>query len=170
MVHSVKRWAFILLALAFCLRFQSCADDSETFMDASFRSSTAYLSDGLMMSWAAPMHYTDSTALDPLEELDVYEIYVNRTGVFFPEDEPSAFVSAIDSGGFSTEEFDLSLLEYPFEVGQTYHVSMRSVSKWGSRSDFSGVFTFTIHSGSSPDVDQFLCTPSTILRVRPPKA
>ncbi len=166
---SVKRWAFILLALAFCLRFQSCADDSEIFSDAGFVNASASFADGLLLSWAAPRQYTDSTALDPLEELDVYEIHINRTGVFFPDDEPSAYVSAIDSRGIATEEFDLSLLGYPFEVGQTYHVSMRSVSKSGSRSDYSRVFTFTIHSDSGPGIDQFLCTPSMILRVRPPK-
>lgn len=170
MVDSVKRWVFILLAMAFCLQFKSCADDGEVFTDANFISASASLADGLMLSWAAPQHYTDSTALDPLEELDVYEIYINRTGIFFPDDEPSAYVSAVDSRGVATEEFDLGLLGYPFEVGRTYHVSMRSVSKSGARSDYSRVFTFTIHSGSSPDIDQFLCTPSTILRVRIPRA
>lgn len=153
------------------MRFPSCADDSEIFQDG-FASASASLADGLMLSWAAPRYYSDSTALDPLWDLDVYEIYVNRTGMFFADDEPSAYISAVDSNGFATSEFDLGNLGYPFEVGQTYHVSMRAVSFAGSRSDFSQVFTFTIRddADATPDIDQFLCTPSTILRVRLPKA
>lgn len=154
------------------MRFSSCADDSEIFQDGGFASASVSLADGLMLSWAAPLYYSDSTALDPLWDLDVYEIYINRTGLFLTDDEPSAYISAVDSNGNATSEFDLGNLGYPFQVGQTYHVSMRAVSLLGSRSDFSQVFTFTVRddAGDTPDIDQFLCTPSTILRVRIPRA
>ena len=169
MIDSNKRWIPILLALAFCLRFTSCAGDGEILADGSLASSTASLADGLILSWNAPVSYSDSTLLDPLEELDVYEIYVNQTGIFFPDDEPVAYVSAIDSYGNATESFDLGNLIYPFTVGQTCHVSMRSASKLGSRSDFSPVFTFTIQTDSEPaaDYDQFLCTPPAAIRMQP---
>lgn len=172
MVDSIRRWTFILLALAFCLRFSSCADDDEIFQDGGFASASVSAADGIMLSWAAPRYYDDMTTLDPLWDLDVYEIYVNRTGLFFPDDEPSAYVSAVDSNGSATTEFDLGNLGYAYQVGQTYHISMRAVSYWGGRSDFSQVFTFTIRdgSGATPDIDQFLCTPYTILKVRPPRA
>ena len=169
MIDSNKRWIPILLALAFCLRFTSCAGDGEIFADGSFASSTASLADGLILSWNAPVSYSDATLLDPFEELDVYEIYVNQTGIFFPDDEPVAYVSAIDSYGNITESFDLGNLIYTFTDGQTYHVSMRSASKLGSRSDFSPVFTFTIQADSEPaaDYDQFLCTPPALIMVQP---
>lgn len=164
-----RRWTLILVALVLCVRFPGCADDNEL---GGFANGTAYLDGGLILSWAAPTAYSDATTLDPMWELDVYEIYINRTGLFFPDDEPSAYISAIDSDGNSTSEFDLGMLDYPFVVGQTYHVSMRAVTVSGTRSDFSPVFSFNLLSGpdTAPSVDQFLCTPSTILKVRLPKA
>ncbi len=165
MVYSIRRWGFILLALAFCLRFSSCADDNEIFPEGGFASVNVYFADGLLLSWAAPRYFSDATALDPLWDLDIYEIYINRTGMFFPDDEPSAYVSAIDSSGIANEEFDLALLGYPFQLGQTYHVSMRSVSKTGARSEFSTVFTFTLQDGANPSqsTNQFICrTPPVI--------
>ncbi len=105
------------------------------------------------MSWEAPTTYADNSELDPSEELDVYEIYVNETGEFSEDDYPAAYVSATDSHGNPTESFDLGNLDYSFTSGVVYYICMRSVTKSGIRSGLSTVFMFTIRTGSDFDED-----------------
>ena len=49
-----------------------------------------------ILSWAPPESYTDSTSLNPVTDLDGFEIYVNETGSFSNGDLPNAVVSAVD--------------------------------------------------------------------------
>ncbi len=135
-----KKWILAILAMVFCLRIPNCGGGSE--------GNSPSLAEGIVMSWEAPTKYVDRTSLDPLEELDVYEIYVSDTGGFSDEDYPEAYVSAVDSHGNATESFDLGNLNYHFVPGETYYISMRSVTKNGVRSDFSGIFMFIIRTGS----------------------
>ena len=98
----------------------------------------------IVMNWNAPQTYTDSTVLDPEVDLEEYEIYVNQTGTFSTENEPVAYVSAVNSSGNATTSFDLGALDYSFAASQTYYVCMRSVTKSGVKSEFSPVISFTI--------------------------
>jgi hypothetical protein len=133
--RAAIRWVPILL-IAFVFRLASCGGDT-TVRNPS-------LLDGHTVQWEAPVAYIDYTPLDPGEELDGYELFVNDSGDFMDEELPAAFIMAVDPSGFPTESFDLGLLEYPFTEGRTYFFCMRSVTKAGVPSDFSRVFSYTI--------------------------
>src|SRR5512140_3265494 len=63
------------------------------------------------LSWAAPESYTDNTSLNPVTDLDGFEIYVNETGSFSNGDIPSAVVSAVDTTTHTlTTSFNLANL------------------------------------------------------------
>jgi len=49
-----------------------------------------------VLSWEAPTSYVDTTAMDPVTDLDRFEIHVNETGTFADADPPVAAVSAVD--------------------------------------------------------------------------
>lgn len=126
----------IVLILFFTLRSASCGGGNDV--------QNLSVADGLRLTWDAPLSYADSSPLDPWEELDVYELYINDTGIFHRNDSPVAYISATDMDGFPVTTFDLGCLDYPFALGRTYFISMRSVTKMGSRSEYSPVFPFTI--------------------------
>ena len=64
-----------------------------------------------ILSWAAPESYTDNTSLNPITDLDGYEIYVNQSGSFADADTPSAVVSAVDTTTHTlTTSFNLANL------------------------------------------------------------
>jgi hypothetical protein len=96
------------------------------------------------ISWNAPESYTDSSQLNPSEDLEAYEIFVNASGAFAAADEPSAYISATDAAGNATETFALENLDFAFSPGQTYYFCMRSVSKSGVASEFSAVVALTL--------------------------
>ncbi len=97
-----------------------------------------------ILSWSAPTAYTDNTVLNPLTELDSFEVYVNQTGVFSYADTPVAYVQAVAPGsGQVTTEFNLANLGPYLSLGVPYHVSLRAVALTGARSDFSPAASFS---------------------------
>jgi len=96
------------------------------------------------LSWAAPESYTDNTSLNPLTDLDGFEIYVNESGAFADADTPSAFVSAVDPTTHTlTTSFNLANLGPFLSRGVSYRVSMRAVAITGLKSDFSPPASFS---------------------------
>jgi hypothetical protein len=96
------------------------------------------------LSWAPPESYTDSTSLNPLTDLDGFEIYVNESGSFSNGDIPKAVVSAVDSQTHTlTTSFNLANLSSYLSKGIVYRVSMRAVAITGLKSDFSPPASFS---------------------------
>lgn len=96
------------------------------------------------LSWAAPVSYTDQTSLNPLTDLDGFEIYVNQSGSFSDGDTPNAVVSAVDPQTRTlTTSFNLANLAPYLSSGIAYRVSMRAVAVTGLKSDFSPPASFS---------------------------
>lgn len=96
------------------------------------------------LSWAAPESYTDNTSLNPLTDLDGFEIYVNESGSYSDGDIPSAVVSARDPLTHTlTTSFNLANLAPYLSKGIAYRVSMRAVAVTGLKSDFSPPASFS---------------------------
>ena len=97
-----------------------------------------------ILSWAPPDSYTDSSALNPVTDLDGFEIYVNETGSFSNGDLPNAVVSAVDPQTHTlTTSFNLANLSPYLSKGIVYRVSMRAVAVTGLKSDFSPPASFS---------------------------
>jgi hypothetical protein len=96
------------------------------------------------LSWSAPQSYIDNTSLDPMTDLDGYEIYVNESGVFADSDMPNAIVGAVDTQSHTlVTSFNLANLGPYLSRGVVYHVSMRAVAVTGLKSDFSPSASFS---------------------------
>jgi hypothetical protein len=88
-----------------------------------------------LVRWEAPTQFADGGALDPSKDLSSYEIYINETGNFLPNDEPRAVSLAVDaSSGNPITSFDLKKVSPPLELGKTYFVAMRAVETNGGKS------------------------------------
>lgn len=97
-----------------------------------------------VLSWAAPVSYTDNTSLNPLTDLSEYEIYVNESGSFADTDTPKAVVSAVDTTTHTlTSSFNLTNIAPHLSKGIAYRVSMRAVAVTGLKSDFSPPASFS---------------------------
>ena len=97
-----------------------------------------------ILSWAAPSAYTDSTPLNPVADLDVFEIYVKTSGSFSASDTPMASLPAVDPGsGQIATSFNLANLGPYLSRGVTYFVSIRTVAKNTLKSDFSAPAAFS---------------------------
>ena len=96
-----------------------------------------------ILSWSPPAQYTNGTPLDPVTDLDRFEIYVNEDGVFSDTDNEMAAVSATSGTGQPTTSFNLANLSPFLSQGVTYHVSIRTVALNGMKSDFSPGATFS---------------------------
>jgi hypothetical protein len=90
-----------------------------------------------VLSWEAPTSYVDATDLNPVTDLDRYEIYVKETDDFSDVDTPMAAVSEV------TTSFDLANLSSDLTVGPQYYVSVRAVALTGLKSDFSPAVSFS---------------------------
>jgi len=97
-----------------------------------------------ILSWTAPTSYTDSTPMNPLTDLDRFEIYVNESGSFNDGDTPNAAVSAVDPATHTlTTSFNLANLGPNLSKGIAYRVSMRAVAITGLKSEFSPTASFS---------------------------
>lgn len=96
------------------------------------------------LSWEPPTSYVDATSMNPVTDLDRFEIYVNETGSFTDTDTPMAALSAVDPATHkATTSFDLANLSPHVTVGPQYHVSLRAVALTGLKSDFSPPVSFS---------------------------
>jgi len=97
-----------------------------------------------VLSWEAPTSYVDATAMDPVTDLDRFEIHVNETGTFADTDPPMAAVSAVDPASHTlTTSFNLANLSPHVTVGPKYYVSLRAVALTGLKSDYSPPVSFS---------------------------
>jgi len=97
-----------------------------------------------ILSLAAPESYTDSTSLNPVTDLNEYEIYVNESGSFNNADNPNAVVGAVDPQTHTlTTSFNLANISPYLSRGIVYRVSMRAVAVTGLKSDFSPTASFS---------------------------
>jgi hypothetical protein len=82
--------------------------------------------------------------LNPTNDLDRFEIYVNESGSFADADTPNAVVSAVDPATHTlTSSFNLANLAPYLSKGVVYRVSMRAVALTGLKSDFSPPASFS---------------------------
>ncbi|MFZ2223822.1 MAG: hypothetical protein WAV26_03950 [Candidatus Deferrimicrobium sp.] len=82
--------------------------------------------------------------MNPVTDLDGFEIYVNESGSFNNGDTPNAVVSAVDPQTHAlTTSFNLANLGPYLSRGITYRVSMRAVAITGLKSDFSPPASFS---------------------------
>lgn len=96
------------------------------------------------LSWAPPSAYTDGTPLNPLTELDSFEIYVKESGPFTGSDSPMALVGAVNpSTGQLVTTFNLANLSPYIDVGVQYQVCLKAVAISGAKSGFSGTALFS---------------------------
>ena len=96
------------------------------------------------LQWEPPELYTDGSPLDPVAELDRFEIYVKEEDTFREEDTPIAVISAVEPGADEIcRTFDLSNLAPFINNGVVYHFALRAESKMELKSDFSPSATFS---------------------------
>jgi hypothetical protein len=82
--------------------------------------------------------------MNPVTDLDRFEIHVNETGTFTDADPAMAAVSAVDPATQSpTTSFNLANIGSPLTVGPRYYVSLRAVAHTGLKSDFSPPVSFS---------------------------
>ena len=82
--------------------------------------------------------------MNPLTDLDRFEIYVHESGTFVDADIPQAIVSAVDPATRNlTTSFDLANLSPGVTVGPRYYVSLRAVAITGLKSSFSSPASFS---------------------------
>ena len=97
-----------------------------------------------VLSWEAPTSYVDTTAMNPVADLDRFEIYVNETGTFTDADVPMAALKAVDAQTHTlATSFNLANLGSHLTVGPHYFVSLRAVALTGLKSDFSPRVSFS---------------------------
>ena len=138
-MHPRSRWTLYLAMMILLGIFSGCGGGGG---DSSSGSGTPL--PAKVLSWAAPVSYTDSSSLNPMTDLDTYEIYVNQSGTFTDTDIPSAVVSAVDTTTNTlTTSFNLANLGPSLSRGVVYRVSMRAVALTGLKSDFSPPASFS---------------------------
>ena len=96
------------------------------------------------LSWESPTSYVDATPMNPVTELDRFEIYANESGTFSDTDTPMAAIRAVDPATHTlTTSFNLANLSPHVTAGPKYFVSLRAVSLTGLKSDFSPPVSFS---------------------------
>jgi hypothetical protein len=97
-----------------------------------------------ILEWEQQFLFADNSVLNPLTDIERYDIYMNDIGFFDEEiDEPIASVAAVEDVLIDetyvtqpTWHFDLARLE-PFGIGPGHWVSVRSVGLDNVASEFS---------------------------------
>ena len=98
-----------------------------------------------VLTWDPPGNYADNAALDPLQDLDHYEVYVRLDGNFTDNDAPVAILAAVvdapasggSPGGKTLEkEFILENIQPFIPPASRHYVSMKAVGIDGQRSRF----------------------------------
>jgi hypothetical protein len=86
----------------------------------------------------------DNSAMNPVTDLDRFEIYVNESGSFSDTDVPMAELCAVDAQTNTlATSFDLANLSPNVSAGPRYYVSLRAVAITGLKSDFSPRISFS---------------------------
>ena len=70
------------------------------------------------LSWEPPTSYVDNSTMNPVTDLDRFEIHVNESGSFTDTDPPMAAVSAVNQATHTlTTSFNLANIGPPLTVG-----------------------------------------------------
>jgi hypothetical protein len=91
-----------------------------------------------IVSWEVPQSFADNTLFVPSRDLQGYEIYVRQDLPFQEDDNPVATATSLESS------FDLATLAPPLSQGVTYHLSIRLVTAYDTKSEFSPAVSFSI--------------------------
>ena len=87
--------------------------------------------------WTTPQYYTDNSPLDP-SDLRGFEIYIKQDpSPFGPADNPVATASSRDNF------FALENITPPLTQGVTYYVSLKTVTIYDKKSDYSPPVSFS---------------------------
>jgi hypothetical protein len=82
--------------------------------------------------------------MNPVTDLDRFEIYVKETNTFTDTDVPMAELRAVDAQTHTlATSFNLANLGSHLTVGPHYYVSLRAVALTGLKSDFSPGVSFS---------------------------
>ena len=135
---------FVILSLIAALAtFSGCGGGGSSSSDSGTTPGIAL--PARTLSWEPPTSYVDKSSMDPVTELDRFEIYVNESGSFADTDIP-------DGGRQRGKQVDphpyhlLQPRQYrtsPVTVGPHYYVSLRAVALTGLKSDFSPTVSFS---------------------------
>ena len=88
--------------------------------------------------WKSPTLFSDGGVLDPARDLEKYEIFINETGSFSPNEPPRGEFPAVDpASGSPVTSYDLSKIVPPLVTGRIYFAAMRVIDKNGTKSDMS---------------------------------
>ena len=88
------------------------------------------------LGWSPPQYFTDNSSLDPVRDLERFEIYIKQDPLFSLDEYPVA----IAPPGVTT--IDLATLSPPLSRGAIYFFTVRAVPVDGEISEFSDVGTF----------------------------
>jgi len=121
--------------------FSGCGGGSSTVENSGESGGTL---PAKILTWSPPSQYTDGGSLNPMRDLDRFEIYINEDGKFSDTDNEMAAVSATVSGtGQPATSFDLANLAPFLSKGVTYFVSIRAVALTGLKSNFAPAASFS---------------------------
>jgi len=140
MSTAIRRTIFLAL-IASLAAFSGCGGGGGS---SSSEGTSGTALPAKVLSWEAPTSYVDSSAMNPVTDLDRFEIYVNETGTFTDTDIPMAELRAVDPQTHAiVSSFDLASLGSHLKVGPHYFVSLRAVALTGLKSDFSPPVPFS---------------------------
>ena len=145
-MHTRTRWTLSLVTIILLGILTGCGGGGTSSSGGGGASSSGVEPSlpAKTLSWVPPESYTDNTQLNPLTDLDGFEIHVNESGSFTDADTPTAVVSAVDPGTHAiTSTFDLANLGPYLSKGINYQVSMRAVATSGLKSEFSPPVSFS---------------------------
>ena len=138
MPTGIRRTLFLLALIASLAAFPGCGGGGGS------SSSAGTSLPARVLSWEPPTSYVDTTAMNPVTDLDRFEVYVNETGIFTDADVPMAELRAVDPQTHTlTTSFDLANLSPGVTAGRQYYVSLRAVALTGLKSDFSPPISFS---------------------------
>jgi hypothetical protein len=98
-----------------------------------------------VLVWNPPSYYADNAPLDPIRDLDHYEVYVRGDGNFTDTDLPLAVVAAVKDapaaggnpvGKILENEFILNNIQQFIAAGSRHYVSLKAVGVDGQKSGF----------------------------------
>jgi hypothetical protein len=136
---KIRSTIFLALIVAVLATFTGCGGGG-----ASSGSGGSAPLPAKVLSWEPPTTYVDNTTMNPVTDLDRFEIYVNESGSFKDTEPPLAAVSALNKTTQSlTTSFNLANIGPPLTVGPRYYVSLRAVALTGLKSDFSPPVSFS---------------------------
>jgi hypothetical protein len=132
------RGAILLALIASLVVFSGCGGGGGS------SSSEVNVLPSKVLSWEAPTSYVDNSTMNPVTDLDRFEIYVNESGTFTETDVPMAELLAVDAQSNTlATSFDLANLSPNVTAGPKYYVSLRAVAITGLKSDFSPGVSFS---------------------------